>query len=68
VPPIFKFLQKAGDIDTGEMYRAFNMGIGYVMVAVPEDADKIMRELKKAGEPAVRIGRIKKGEAKVILT
>ncbi len=67
VPPVFEFLQKAGEIDTEEMYRAFNMGIGYVMVVAAAVADEVLKELKDSGEPAVRIGQIKRGEAKVKL-
>lgn len=67
VPPVFEFLQSAGDIETGEMYRAFNMGIGFVMVVPAAQADKVLEALKTSGEPAVRIGRIEKGEAKVKL-
>lgn len=68
IPAIFKFLQDKGEVDTREMYRAFNMGIGFVIVAAAAEADSMLAALKSAGEPAVKIGTIKKGEAKVLLT
>lgn len=36
-PPIFQYLQELGNISEAEMYRTFNMGIGFV-VAIPEHA------------------------------
>jgi len=67
VPPVFDFLQKTGEIDTEEMFRAFNMGIGYVLVAAAAEVERVLTELRSSGEPAVLIGQIKKGEAKVEL-
>ncbi len=65
VPPVFDFLQETGGIETDEMFKAFNMGVGFVIVVSASEADGLLEDLKSSGEPAVRIGRIKKGEAKV---
>jgi len=65
-PPIFAFLQGQG-VDRGEMYRVFNMGIGYVFVVRPTFVNGVLRVLQKAGEQPVVIGRIKRGRGKVIL-
>jgi phosphoribosylformylglycinamidine cyclo-ligase len=43
VPPVFSWLQKLGGIDILEMYRTFNMGMGYVIVASKEDAGPIVK-------------------------
>jgi len=67
VPPIFGFLQKEGDIDDDEMYRAFNMGVGYILVVAAKVADAVVEDLSKMGEKAYRIGEIKKGDHKVVL-
>ncbi len=56
VPPLFTWLQNAGGIDTSEMFRAFNMGIGLVLVCAPADADGVVRSLREAGEPAWIVG------------
>lgn len=67
VPPIFNFLQKHGKVQRDEMYRVFNMGIGYVLIVRPSFADSIVRQLNRAGERATIIGEIVKGEGKVQL-
>ncbi|MDI3481738.1 MAG: phosphoribosylformylglycinamidine cyclo-ligase [Tepidanaerobacteraceae bacterium] len=47
VPPIFKMIQKAGNVDEMEMYRTFNMGIGYVIVTPENQADGILSAINK---------------------
>ena len=41
IPPVFKFLQKHGNVDQAEMFRVFNMGIGYVMTVRPHFAEQV---------------------------
>jgi phosphoribosylformylglycinamidine cyclo-ligase len=41
VPPIFKLIQNEGGLDDAEMYRVFNMGIGFVAVVRPSDIDSV---------------------------
>jgi phosphoribosylformylglycinamidine cyclo-ligase len=43
VPPVFTWLQKLGDIDDKEMYKTFNMGMGYVMITDRESAGAIVK-------------------------
>ncbi|MBN2183252.1 MAG: phosphoribosylformylglycinamidine cyclo-ligase [Sedimentisphaerales bacterium] len=66
-PKIFTFLQNAGPVDEEEMYRVFNMGIGFVLVVAEDFADSITGKLKKYGEKVYKIGRITKGAGKVVL-
>ena len=66
-PPIFDLLAEWGPVDEEEMYRVFNMGIGYVLVVRPTFADSILVQLKRAKQPAYLIGRIRRGSKKVIL-
>ncbi|KAL3680821.1 hypothetical protein R1sor_023777 [Riccia sorocarpa] len=42
VPPIFKWIQKAGGVEEAEMFRTFNMGIGMVLVVSPEAAEEFV--------------------------
>ncbi|BBN17191.1 phosphoribosylformylglycinamidine cyclo-ligase [Marchantia polymorpha subsp. ruderalis] len=42
VPPIFKWLQKAGGVEEAEMFRTFNMGIGMILVVSPQVAEEIV--------------------------
>jgi phosphoribosylformylglycinamidine cyclo-ligase len=48
-PPVFALLQRLGDIPDAEMYRAFNMGIGFALVVAPGGADATRARLAKAG-------------------
>jgi phosphoribosylformylglycinamidine cyclo-ligase len=41
--PIFRFLQEQGGVEDAEMYRTFNMGMGFVVVVTEEDAKKACR-------------------------
>jgi len=43
VPPVFSWLQKLGDIDDKEMYKTFNMGMGYVIITDKESAGAIVK-------------------------
>lgn len=56
--PAFAWLKKAGNIDNAEMFRAFNAGIGMVVVSAPEHAAQISDALHAAGENVQTIGRI----------
>jgi len=42
VPPIFTWLQAAGQLDDAEMFRAFNMGVGLILVCAPEHARDLL--------------------------
>ncbi len=66
-PPVFATLQRAGQIAEAEMFRAFNMGIGYVIVLPPTDADLAIGVLRDAGETVSRLGEIVAGERGVEL-
>lgn len=62
-PPVFQWLQQAGNVDSYEMYRTFNCGIGMV-IAVPQDKkDEAIAILKDSGETAFLIGHIAKASA-----
>jgi phosphoribosylformylglycinamidine cyclo-ligase len=61
VPQIFLLLQQRGGIATEEMFRAFNMGIGLVIICANGDADRLCGLLRSAGEEPIRIGQIVSG-------
>ncbi|MBA7503343.1 Phosphoribosylformylglycinamidine cyclo-ligase [subsurface metagenome] len=48
IPPIFKLIQKQGDIEEAEMYRVFNMGIGMTIVCSPQQVTKLTAVLPQA--------------------
>lgn len=62
VPPLFKLLQKEGNIGEKIMYNTFNMGIGMVLAVAPQDADRAKKALEGAGETVYFIGEVKEGE------
>ena len=66
-PPVFATLQHAGGVADTEMFRAFNMGIGYVIVLPPKDVDRATDVLRDAGETVLRLGEIVAGERGVEL-
>lgn len=62
VLPIFKLMQKEGNIDIDEMYGTFNMGIGMVLCVDKEKADDIITYLESKDEKPVKIGVMVKRE------
>ncbi|MEM9348299.1 MAG: phosphoribosylformylglycinamidine cyclo-ligase [Planctomycetota bacterium] len=67
IPPVFKFLQDKGNVSDEEMFKVFNMGIGYTLIVRPHFADAITRQLKRAGETVYRLGEIVPGSGRVKL-
>ncbi len=61
VPTIFKFIQNQGKVDRDEMYRVFNMGIGYVVILPKNQLTKATNILKAQHQPYSIIGVIRKG-------
>lgn len=61
VPPVFRFLQEKGDVTTEEMYRVFNMGIGFVIIVEKNTAGDVLRALEEMGEEAYIIGYVHPG-------
>ena len=67
VLPIFKLLQKTGDIAEDMMYNTYNMGLGMVLAVDPADVDKTMEAIKAAGETPYIVGHVEAGEKGVTL-
>jgi len=68
VLPIFEHLQKLGNVEQDEMYRTFNMGLGMLLVVPAKKFKKAETLLDRAGEKFYTVGRIVKGDRKVIYT
>ncbi len=64
--PMFDWLQKLGDVDTEEMYRVFNMGIGLALIISPYYADSVRRTIEQHGISCWPIGRVAAGPTGVI--
>lgn len=61
VPPIFSLIQRHAEVAQDEMYRAFNMGLGLVVVVPEAEADAAVKALTDAGEQAARVGSVTGG-------
>ena len=66
IPPIFRLIQKKGNISDHDMFNTFNMGIGMCAVVAPEDAEKTVEILNANGVKAYAIGRIIPGDHSVV--
>ncbi len=64
--PIFTYLQQLGNIPQDEMYRTFNMGVGLILVVPTKKFKKVQGILERVGEKGYTIGRIVKGDRKVL--
>ena len=68
VPGVFRVLQDAGAVDTPEMFRAFNMGVGLVVIAAPDEVGAVIDNAAGAGVRAWTLGRVAPGSGRVNLT
>ncbi len=64
-PVIFQLLQELGNVSDREMYRTFNMGIGFVLVVPREQESAVLSRLQELGETALYIGEVRKGSREV---
>lgn len=67
VPPIFTLLKEWGNVDWQEMYRTFNMGIGMIIIASADEAEKIKADLQARNEAVYEIGKVTQGSHEVIV-
>ena len=58
VPGVFALLQRIGAVHQDEMFRAFNMGIGFILVVGKRQADAVLGVLKRQRERAYVIGEV----------
>jgi phosphoribosylformylglycinamidine cyclo-ligase len=63
VPPIFKYLAKLGKIESDELLKSFNMGVGMILVVPPQNVKPAEADLKRHREKFFRIGRIERGDS-----
>jgi len=64
-PHLFSELQRIGDVDTAEMRKVFNLGVGMVAVVPPASVHKALDVLRTAGHRAVVIGEVVDGHGDV---
>jgi len=61
VPPLFAWLQRAGEVPETDMLRTFNMGIGLILVVAVEDAPAVLSGVQSGDPGAAIIGTIDAG-------
>ena len=68
IPPLFQALGAAGGVARDEMFRAFNMGVGMVVITDAASVESVMASARDAGVPAWTLGRVTRGSGQVNLT
>ncbi len=66
IPRVFHWIEEAGNIEAREMYRTFNMGVGFILVTPKERALKVISHLAKFKQHAWVVGEIVKGKGVTI--
>ena len=67
VLPIFKLLQKTGNIEEEMMYNTYNMGLGMILAVDPKDVSSTMAAIEAAGDKAYIVGQCESGEKGVTI-
>jgi len=65
--PIFDLIAKAGNIPERDMFNTFNMGVGMSIVVPQADAEAALQTLRGCGEDAYIMGRLVKGDEKIVI-
>jgi phosphoribosylformylglycinamidine cyclo-ligase len=69
VPPIFQLIQAKGSVPEDELYQVFNMGIGMVVIVASDQAEEVVKFIRRQKQKTWLIGQVVvgKGEARVSL-
>lgn len=65
VLPLFRLLAQEGGVDSAEMLRVFNMGVGMVLMVAPENVDAVSRHFGQIGQPFFFVGNVVRGSGRV---
>lgn len=57
-PPIFDLIQRMGNVPEDDMRRAFNLGVGLVIIAAKHGTDKVLASLREFGEQPFVMGTV----------
>lgn len=58
IPPIFRWLAEAGEVDSTAMFNTFNMGIGFVLLVPPNQAKQTISYFESQQIAAYAIGEV----------
>ena len=65
--PVFDVIQRSGNVSSAEMYRVYNMGVGFCAVVPAASADRALAAIASAGGEASVIGTVREGRRRVVL-
>lgn len=64
VLPIFQIIQEKGGVPEAELYQVFNMGVGMTLIVAQDQAEEVLRTIKKKGQKAWFIGEVVRGQGR----
>ena len=67
IPPIFPWLASAGNVEPTAMWETFNMGIGFVVLVSPQQAEATLNWFQSQGISAYQIGEVVTGKGEVLV-
>lgn len=67
IPHVFQVLEHAGSVARAEMLRAFNMGVGMIVIADPEHADRVLASASRHGAGGWILGHVAAGTGRVVV-
>lgn len=67
IQPVFRFLQREGNIPEDDLWNTFNMGIGFILVTRPRSAPLLLAEIQKVYPASEVIGRLVPGNCSVTI-
>ena len=65
--PVFRLMQKLGNVEEKEMFRTFNMGIGMIIICAESDKETIVSHIENADEKCFEIGQVVEGNKEVAI-
>ncbi len=66
-PPIFDLIAELGKVPQEEMFRTFNMGIGFILAISPQQSDRVLGHLHAKKEKPIVIGKVSRDIEGVII-
>ena len=67
LPEVFQWLQENGNVESSEMHRTFNCGVGMVLIVDTGEVDAIISRLEANGEKAWQLGTIDTGDNQQVI-
>jgi phosphoribosylformylglycinamidine cyclo-ligase len=66
IPPVFRWLAAAGSVSAEAMYNTFNMGIGFVLLVPPQQAEQVITHFQSQDIPAYVLGEVITGTGELV--